>query len=178
MVAEPHTQLTNRDHGILQDMLERYKGPHGVYSQLLERKIRLSSICFREDIPPGVVTLGARLTYRVNGVLNGPHKITRENGSDDGTPFLSILTTRGLALIGLAERTRTIVQLENGSEELIVEDVLSQPEAEEKARENLRGIGQTDSSGRTSNVVSFQLKRAPLPSAALPEDDDPGPSAA
>lgn len=178
MVMEPHTQLTTGDHAILQGMLERYKGPRGPFIQMLEQKMRSSAICFREDIPPGVVTLGTRLTYRINGILVGPHQITSGDGQD-GSDSLSIQSSRGLALLGLAERATILVQLENGTEELFVEDVLSQPEAEEKARENSRGLVQADSSGRTSNVVSFQRKRAPMTFANhLPEDDDPGPSAA
>ena len=105
-------------------------------------------------------------------------KSPRVDGQD-GSDSLSIQSSRGLALLGLAERATILVQLENGTEELFVEDVLSQPEAEEKAHENSRGLVQADSSGRTSNVVSFQRKRAPMTFANhLPEDDDPGPSAA
>lgn len=60
-----------------------------------------------------------------------------------------------------------------------MEDVLPEPEAEEKARENLRGAVQADSSVRSSNVVSFQRKRAPMTFATpSSEDDDPGPGAA
>lgn len=183
MVMEPHYQLTTKDHGILQAMLERYKGPHSHFAQLLERKIRASAIYFSDDIPPGVVTLNTRLTYRVNGVLAGPHIIV--DRKDDTLPddALSLYTIRGLALLGLAERTKVSVPLgQNVVEELRIEDVLSQPEAEFRNRQSARGMVQGDSAGRTGNVISFPRGPAPalmaFSGSSSPDDDDPGPRAA
>lgn len=180
MVTEPHYQLTTKDHAILQGMLERHRGPHGPFIQLLGRKLRSSAIYFRDDIPPGVVTLDTRLTYRVNGVLTGPHLIVQDEGDDLPDYALSIRTLRGLALLGLAERATVTVQLgHNVMEELRIEDVLSQPEAELRTRETARGLVQGDSAGRTGNVVSFQRKPALMAySGSSPDDDDPGPRAA
>lgn len=179
MVTEPHFQLTTKDHAVLQAMLERYRGPHGPFLQLLERKVRSSAIYFRDDIPPGVVTLNTRLTYRVDGRLCGPHLIVQSEGGDLPDYALSVHTLRGLALLGLAERGSVIVPLgQNIAEELRVEDVLSQPEAEARLRETTRGLAQGDSAGRTQNVVSFMRKPAPAPFRPGPDDDDPGPRAA
>lgn len=182
MVTEPHCQLTTKDHAILQAMLERHRGPHGPFIQLLERKVRSSAIYFRDDIPPGVVTLNTRLTYRVNGVLTGPHLVVQSEGQDLPEYALSIHTIRGLALLGLAERATVAVPLGHDVvEELRVEDVLSQPEAEVRSRETARGIVQGDSAGRTGNVVSFLRKPARMEFSGPslhPDDDDPGPRAA
>src|SRR5690606_34609989 len=102
MVTEPHCQLTTRDHAILQSMLERYRGPRGPYLQLLERKVRDSSICFRADVPPDVVTIDTRLVYLVDGIRKGPHQLVHGDGAESLPPFaLSIRTVRGLALLGL-----------------------------------------------------------------------------
>lgn len=180
MVTEPHFQLTTKDHAILQAMLERYRGPYGPFVQLLEQKIRSSAIYFRDDIPPGVVTLNSRLTYWVNGVLIDPHLIVQSEGDDLPDYALSIHTIRGLALLGLAERNSVTIALEQDEvEDLRVEDVLSQPEAEARVREIARWPFQGESGSPGANVVSFLRK--PVPMAHLhrdPEDDDPGPQAA
>lgn len=179
MVTEPHFQLTTKDHSILQTMLERRRGPHDAYARLLERKVRSSSIFFRDDIPAGVVTLNTKVTYRINGKLAGPHLIVQGEEGELPGDALSIHTIRGLALLGMAERNALIVDLgANGTEELRVEDVLSQPEAEARIRETTRGLAQGDSAGRTHNVISLQRKAAPVPFMTGPDDDDPGPRAA
>jgi len=181
MATEPCCQLTTRDHAILQAMLERHRGSYGPFVQLLERKLRTSAIHFSDDIPPGVVTLDSRLTYRVNGRLVGPHLIVRSQGADLPDYALSVHTPRGLALLGLAERDSITVQVGPGThEELRVEDVVSQPEAEARIRATARGLAQGDSGGRTANVVSFHRRPAGAAFAhpSPEDDDDPGPRAA
>lgn len=180
MVTEPHFQLTTKDHAVLQSMLERHRGPYGPFAQLLDRKVRSSAIYFRDDIPPGVVTLNSRLTYQVNGRLCGPHLIVQSEGDNLPDYALSIHTIRGLALLGLAERGSISVSIgEDMAEEIRVEDVLFQPEAEARLHETTRALAQGDSAGRTQNVVSFLRKPAPAPTRRpRPDDDDPGPRAA
>ena len=180
MVTEPHFQLTTKDHAILQTLLERHRGPYGPFVQLLEQKVRSSAIYFRDDIPPGVVTLNSRLTYWVNGVLSGPHLLVQSAGADLPAYAVSIHTLRGLALLGLAERAAVTIELGGGAvEELRVEDVLAQPEAEARVREVARWPVQSESGSPGTNVVSFLRKPAPMAQLRPdPEDDDPGPSAA
>lgn len=180
MVSEPHFQLTTKDHAVLQTILERHRGPRGPYLLLLERKVRDSTIYFRDDIPAGVVTLNTRLTYYVNGVRTGPHLIVAGEIGDLPPFALSIHTLRGLALLGLAERGSITIEMGSGAKEnLAVEDVLSQPEAEARIKDTAKGLVQGDSAGRTANIVSF---RRPWPAPASPgrdpDDDDPGPRAA
>lgn len=180
MVTEPHFQLTTKDHAILQAMLERYRGPRGPFRHLLERKIRDSAIYFRDDIPPGVVTVSTRLTYLVDGIRTGPHLIV-QSGTGDLPPFaLSIHTLRGLALLGLAERGSITVELGAGLREtLTVEDVLSQPEAEARMNEASKRFVQGDSAGRMGNIVSLESRRVAFSADFGPDDDDdPGPRAA
>jgi regulator of nucleoside diphosphate kinase len=128
MATEPHFQLTTKDHAVLQAILERHRGPRGPYVQLLERKVRDSSIYFREDIPPGVVTLDTRLTYFVDGTRTGPHLIVQSTGADLAPFALSIHTIRGLALLGMAEQSTITLDLGEGVQEVLrVEDVVFQP---------------------------------------------------
>ena len=172
MIIEAESQLTTKDHAILQTMLERYRGPHGPYLTLLEKKVRDSTIYFRDDIPPGVVTVNTRLTYRVGDVSVGPQLIVQSE-TNDLPPFaLSIHTITGLALLGLAERRPVTIALGADDEETLqVEAILSQPEAEARLRERT-----ADSPRQPQNVVSFPARR-PQP-VFEPDDDDPGPRAA
>lgn len=179
MVTEPHFQLTTKDHAILQTLLERYRGPRGPYVALLERKVRDSAICFSDDIPPGVVTLNSRFTCFVNGTATGPHLLVQGDAGDLPPPALSITTLRGLALLGLAERSSIMIETENGAPEtLVVDDVLSQPEAEARMSETVKGVVQGDSAGRTENILSFRPRASAPRHAPAPDDDDPGPRAA
>lgn len=181
MVTEPQFQLTTKDHAILQTMLERHRGPRGPYLLLLERKVRDSAIFFRDDIPPGIVTLNTRLTYLVDGAQAGPHLIVQSQVRDLPPFALSIHTLRGLALLGLAERASIAVDVGSGVHEtLMVEDVLSQPEAEARTNEGAGERVQGDSGGRTRNIVSFTPRAVRAGSSVIsnPDDDDPGPRAA
>lgn len=180
MATDPHVQLTTKDHAILQTMLERYRGPSGPYLHLLERKTRDSAIYFRDDIPPGVVTLNTRLTYFVDGVRSGPHLVVQSEAGDLPPFALSIHTLRGLALLGMAERGTITIDLGAGMHETLrVEDVLFQPEADARINETAKGLVQGDSADRTRTIVS--LRRASHRAFGLdrnPDDDDPGPRAA
>lgn len=181
MVTEPQFQLTTKDHAILQAMLERYRGPRGPYTLLLERKVRDSAIFFRDDIPPGVVTLNTSLTYLVDGKLTGPQVIVQSEATDLPPLALSIHTLHGLALLGLGEGSSISVDFSEGVRKILtVKDVLSQPEAQARATQAAGGIVQGDSAGRTQNVVSFPSRRAAAGFPASPnhDDDDPGPQAA
>jgi regulator of nucleoside diphosphate kinase len=180
MATEPHFQLTTKDHAVLQAILERHRGPRGPFVQLLERKVRDSSIYFRDDIPPGVVTLDTRLTYYVNGIRTGPHLIVQSAGADLAPFALSIHTLRGLALLGMAERNAMTLDLGKGVfEELRIDDVLFQPEADARVRMTSKGIVQGDSAGRVENIVSFRRPaHAQFGTVHAPDDDDPGPRAA
>lgn len=180
MVTEPSCQLTTRDHAILQEMLERHTGPYTPFTRLLERKLRSSAICFRDDIPPGVVTLNTRLTYVVNGMPTGPHLLVPGNGEDLPGDALSIDTVRGLALLGLPEGAAITVALaDDAVEKLRVEKVFPQV-AGSAMRQTPRSAIQSGGASRPDNVVSFHRARNVMSFTASrgPDDDDPGPRAA
>lgn len=178
MVTEPRFLLTTKDHAILQAMYDQHHGPHGPYEQLLGRKLRASAIAFSDDLPPGVVTLGSRFSYRVNGTLVGPQVLIQGEAANLPDFAISVHSLRGLALLGLAERSALVLDLGNGNtEELRVEDVLSQPDSG-VGRRDVVGTAK-DPGGGDANVVSFRRKAAhSAPSGSGPDDDDPGPRAA
>jgi len=171
MVTEPQFQLTTRDHAILQAMYDQHRGPHGPYKRLLDQKLRASAIAFSNDIPPGVITLDSRVAYRIDGVPAGPHVLVQGKSAGED---LSIETILGLALLGLSEGTTVTVDLGDGvTQQLHVESVLSQPEAQARARRNAN----SPASSEPGAVLRFR-PRAPAARQPEPEDDDPGPHAA
>jgi len=174
MVTEPQFQLTTRDHAILQAMLEQHRGPHDPFVLLLARKLRASAISFSDDIPPGVVTLGSRVAYRIDGAQAGPHMLVEDDISANAGADLSIRGLHGLALLGLAEGASITVDIGDGMQTLQVEAVLSQPEAEARMRRNERRATGGEASG---SVLHFR-PRAAASSHPGTDDDDPGPRAA
>ncbi|MGI6852516.1 hypothetical protein [Mesorhizobium sp. 1B3] len=181
MSTRPHCQLTTKDHAILEVILERYQGDYGPYLKLLDQKVHGSTVHFRDDIPPKVVTLNSRLTYFVDGLLTGPHLVVQGQPGSLPSYALSIHTLRGLALLGLAEGSAITVELGSSVHETLrVDAVLSQPEAETRVVNISKPLAQGDASEKEENIVSFR-PRIIGPSSGpvfIPDDDDPGPSAA
>src|SRR5690554_8165532 len=60
--------LTTKDFTIIEVMLERRLGRADPLAPLLRRKLSGAVVMFREDIPPTVVTLNSRVTFRVNEI--------------------------------------------------------------------------------------------------------------
>jgi hypothetical protein len=100
--------LTTRDVSILTTILERYEDQAGAFATLLREKLRDAKICFRDDIPGDAVTLNSRVTYRINGRIEGPHLVVQCQGEDLPDYAVSIHTLRGLSLLGLAEEETTM----------------------------------------------------------------------
>lgn len=174
MVTEPQFQLTTRDHAFLQAMLDQHRGPHDAFVRLLDRKLRASAIMFSDDIPPGVVTLGSRVAYRIDGAPAGPHVLVEEQTAGNAGEALSIRAMHGLALLGLAEGASVAIDSGGGvMQTLQVETVLSQPEAQARMRRNER----RDERETSGSVLHFR-PRMTASRHPGPDDDDPGPRAA
>jgi len=179
MATEPLFHLTTRDHAILQALFDAHRGPHGPYLLLLEQKLRGSALAFSDDIPADVATLGSLVAYTVDGVPAGPHRLVEGDAPEGG---LSVLTLRGLALLGLSEGAALRVDPGSGAgETLRLDKVLSQPEAAAR--------GKAAGSGAGAAVIGFRPRAArhAFPDSAFPDpafpdlgpdDDDPGPRAA
>jgi len=179
MATEPLFHLTTRDHAILQALFDAHRGPHDPYLLLLEQKLRASALAFSDDIAADVVTLGSRVAYAVDGAPAGPHTLFEAEAPEEG---LSVLTLRGLALLGLSEGAALSVDLGGGaSETLRVDKVLSQPEAAARDR---AASSEAAGGGAGAAVIGFRPRaaRPAFPDPAFPDpapdDDDPGPRAA
>ncbi|WP_404924799.1 nucleoside-diphosphate kinase [Mesorhizobium sp. ORM16] len=156
-------QLTTKDFTILEVMQERH--PRGdALSVVLQRKISSAIVMFREDIPPTVVTLSTRVTYRVN---DGPAE-TRIVAHDEMRGLVGMLlpitNPRGLALLGLAEgQSMSIPTAQGGHETLAVHEVVYQPEAARRERLKLAGVLRRARGDRTdrfcgSSIVPMRRK--------------------
>ncbi|WP_379937629.1 transcription elongation factor GreAB [Sinorhizobium sp. P24N7] len=173
MSREAFCQLTAGDLNILMSMLDE-TGHTEAFTILLREKLNYASVFFREDIPENIVTLDTQVAYTVNGVCCGPHVVVRSTASRPADSAISVRTMRGLALLGLAVGERTEILGEDGWPEILaVERIVLQPESE--ARLKHTGNESVQLIDHAPQVVNFR----PRPrKAAIPHDDDPGPTAA
>lgn len=180
-------QLTTKDYTILEVMLERCLGRDDPMREILRRKIDGATVVFRDDIPPTVVTLSSRVTYRVD---DGPAE-TRIVAHDEMRGLvgsvLSITNPRGLALLGLAEGQSMTIRRADGAEETVtVEEVAYQPETAKRETAGLRddaGADQPKPRGPILRLVHSADEPPARPARKImpPYDggpDDPGPTAA
>ncbi|MBZ9943020.1 nucleoside-diphosphate kinase [Mesorhizobium sp. BR1-1-13] len=132
-------RLTTKDYTILEVMQERH--PRGdALSVVLQRKISSAIVMFREDIPPTVVTLSTRVTYRVNDGAAETRIVAHDEMRGLVGMLLPITNPRGLALLGLAEgQSMSIPTAQGGHETLTVHEVVYQPEAARRERLKLTG---------------------------------------
>lgn len=180
-------QLTTKDHMILEVMRERNLARDPVISEILRRKLSHAIILFREDIPPDVVTLSSRVSYRVE---DAPAE-TRIIAPDDMRGLVGLLLPithpRALALIGLAEgQSMTIPTADGGTETVTAIQVAYQPEA--ARRERLGLSPPTDTRPPRHGPGFLRLVHDADARTDAPRDhrraqasggfDDPGPSAA
>ena len=129
-------QLTTNDYTILEVMREFHHPDRSeIVSEILHRKVSRALVMFRDDIPPTVVTLSSRVSFRVD---DGPAE-TRIIAHDEMRGLVGMLlpitNPRGLALLGLAEgQSMTIPKADGSVETLTVQEVIYQPEAARRER--------------------------------------------
>jgi len=181
----PHCFLSTKDFTALETLLEHEAYREDAFLRLLRNKLSTATVMLREDMEPDIATIDSRIDYVIDGrqsdsrilVLGREHALSRFS--------LPITTLRGLALLGLvAGDTITAARPEGGIEELHLERVAFQPEADRKERLLDRSASKSearDSSG--ASVITFSARRKPAPAATgdgplPPDDDDPGPRAA
>jgi regulator of nucleoside diphosphate kinase len=180
MSREFFSQLTTKDVFVLTTILERYDDQADAFATLLREKLNYATVYFRDDIPGDVVTLNSRVTYRLNGQIEGPHLVVQCQGEDLPDYTVSIHTIRGLSLLGLAEGEKTAVEDDGKRQTIFIEAVEFQPEA------NLRLREQSTVSSRalrpvvdpSPQILKFKSKQEAAVIHCPDDDDDPGPFAA
>lgn len=127
-------QLTTKDYYALQSMQDNMFLNDELMRSILRDKLSNAIVTFPEDIPPGIVTLNSRISYRVDGGLLENRVIAdNEMRGIVGLTLISITRPRGLTLLGLAEGQSAVVGRTSDARETVkVEKVFYQPEAEER----------------------------------------------
>ena len=172
--------LTTKDFTIVEVMRDRCLGQDDPLAPILKRKIESAIVMFRDDVPDNVATMSSRVTFRVNGRDPDTRIISHDRMTSMVGMFLPVTTSRGLALLGLAEGAHFVFTSSDGVEErILLEKVQYQPESARREKEALERLA-VPSPGRPSLrlVRGAFYDRAPPAAASLEGFDDPGPSAA
>ena len=175
--------LTTKDFTILEIMLDRVSDRDEQMRQMLREKLNSAIVMFREDVPPDVATLSSRVRFRID---EGEAETRVLSHAPMGSPvgmFLPITAPRGLALLGLREQERfRLERAGGGTEELLLEKVLYQPEAERSDWATWTEATTPEARRARLKVVGGSRVRAVPPAMRVPQGgaggDDPGPSAA
>jgi regulator of nucleoside diphosphate kinase len=175
-------QLTTKDYTILEVMRERAHEHGATMAAILQRKISRALVMFRDDIPPNVVTLSSRVTYRVDDEPAVTRIVAYQELRGLVGSLIPISNPRGLALLGLAEgQSMTITGYDGRPETVTVEEVVYQPEA--ARREKLAGTARLQPRRdapilRLVPTFSSNMPARTFLAVADTGSDDPGPSAA
>ncbi|TXR47061.1 nucleoside-diphosphate kinase [Phyllobacterium endophyticum] len=174
-------QLTTKDYHTLQSMQEDMFLKDELMRSILRDKLSNAIVTLPEDIPPTVVTLNSRISYRVDDSLLENRVIAHnEKRGVVGMTLISITEPRGLTLLGLAEGQSAVVSRAPDAPEMVtVEKVFYQPEAEaQRLSERMQRIEEPER--QESNV--FRVQDRPFSSRRTRDlgndNDDPGPPAA
>ena len=132
MFASDVCQLTTKDYTILEIMREQPFGLDELMRSILDRKLSNAIVALRDDIPADVVTVGSRVTYRIDDGRAETRIVAGDDfhGLSGLLPVAPISHPRGLAMLGLAEGDSATLHPHDGPAETIaVLEVVHQPEA-------------------------------------------------
>jgi regulator of nucleoside diphosphate kinase len=101
-------------------------------TEFLMSELRRASLCAAESLPANVVSLGSRVTYRVNGLPPTTSTLVLPGEAHRSRHRLSVLAPLGTALLGLRVGARMTFQSQEGieSEVMVVGVEGSDPESE------------------------------------------------
>jgi regulator of nucleoside diphosphate kinase len=172
--------LTTKDFTILEVMRERCLGRDDPLAPIIKRKIETALVVFRDDVPVNVATLSSRIAFSVDGRQSDTRILSHDQMNGSAGLFLPITTSRGLALLGLAEGENFFLTDHEGREErVLLEKVHYQPEAARRER-----VALSSPSAPAQHKPSLKLVRGALYNeprfvpAGSDDFDGPGPSAA
>lgn len=170
--------LTARDLAILEAMRARCLGYEDPMARLIDRKLDAARIVFGDDVPADVATLDSRVLYRIGNGGADTRVITCDAARSPVGLFLSILTPRGLALLGLSEGEAFELAGPSGRETVFLDKVLYQPEAARREKLALAAGTSPEARRRGLRLIDGAHADRPRPSVNGGGFDDPGPSAA
>ena len=165
--------LTAKDHSLLSGLIERYPDQDPFVRTVARAKLLHARVVLTEDVEPDVVTLHARVAYRLDGRVTETAVLGAWDEPAVPAGRLALRTRRGITLLGMKAGDRAeVLRLDRRYERLEVEEVLYQNERAHRVRSRLAASPSSASGG----VIAFPARRS-IPTHGGP-DDDPGPSAA
>jgi len=175
--------LTSNEYTILETMRDRCVGSENFNAELLRRKLRRAIVMFPHDIPPTVVTLNSRVTFRVDENVPETRILVRDESRDLIGLTISLGSRRGLAMLGLSEGQSIALQKpDTDTETITIQQVVYQPEAARLALRVAPQVRQPEASPFLKVVhrsdYGRQLPMRRVPKTVSTEFDDPGPNAA
>ncbi|MBZ9655808.1 nucleoside-diphosphate kinase [Phyllobacterium lublinensis] len=164
-------QLTTKDYYTLQTMQDDMFLKDELMRSILRDKLSNATVTFPEDIPPTVVTLNSRISYRIDNTLL-ENRVVAHNQKRGivGMTLISITEPRGLTLLGLTEGQSAVVwRTPEAPETVTVENVFYQPEAEaRRLRERMQRMEEAER--EQSNMFQMRVRALALPT----DRTDPG----
>jgi regulator of nucleoside diphosphate kinase len=130
----PNIQITESDYNKLQDLLRELDASQKIIRETLAQELLRARVTPSDEIAPDVITLNSRA--RLRDLENGdvlefaivlPEYVDVEGGR------ISILAPLGMAMLGYREGDTFEWEMPGGPGRFLVEKVLFQPEAAEKA---------------------------------------------
>lgn len=167
--------LTTKDFTLLEAMIDDPLVRDSLLHELLGRKMAAATVVFREDLPEDAASLNSRVTFSIDRRRETRILTTGRMTTPVGM-LLPVDTLRGLALLGLREGQKIVIENADGfQEQVLLETVNYQPERA------MRGSDGFQVRMRLAGKPTLRLLKGGAPGRQRPapeKPDDPGPSAA
>lgn len=167
--------LTARDFTLLENLVHNWGEPVPGATEQIRRKLDQATVVFPEDLPPGVVALNSRVRFRVGTALAEERTIVGGPSEAVYGMTLTLMSSRGVALIGAAAGQAVEARRYDGSTELLVIEAVPYQAGRLRPAVGLKVVSSQELPDRHS-VVSPARSR--VMASRFGDDDDPGPSAA
>lgn len=166
--------LTAKDFRTLENLLTSDVSLEWRVRRAVRDKLRHAEVVFGADIPYDVITLGTRFRFQIDGLIPDERVLVRLCDSYPQGTAMCLSTVRGIALLG--QKEGDVINLPAGgrTEQIIVETVLFQPEANVH-HVHLLNAEEARVHSRTADIID--LINRPV-GAPYWDGDDPGPHAA
>jgi transcription elongation GreA/GreB family factor len=145
---------------LLEQAAAIHAGEDSAVRRAVTEKIRSSVLELREDVPAGYVTLGSRVTFRVNDEVTLSRILVHWDEFMIPGLELSLATPWGIALLGMSAGSEAPVYWRDGLAEMIKVEAVeapSEPQRPRRATERRRAV-----SGEHARAAAPQ-RRATVP---------------
>jgi regulator of nucleoside diphosphate kinase len=146
----------------LQRLMLTMIGGRSAFAAILRRKLGSTSPALPPSVSQDIAVSGGRVQFKVDGKEADERTLTWRHDERDDARSLSLLSPRGLALLGLSPGSRISYQTEGGRTEHLEVDRVSNA-----AIENADPSGSNLRRSRRAVGLDARPSYPPLPSATL-----------